>query len=34
MDLLLDKYGSVPDYLRAAGLTAGELETLRHKLLA
>lgn len=34
MDLLLDKYGSVPDYLRAAGLTDGELETLRHKLLA
>ena len=27
-------YGSVPDYLRAAGLTDGELETLRHKLLA
>ena len=24
MDLLLDKYGSVPDYLRAAGLTDGE----------
>lgn len=34
MDLLLDKYGSVPDYLRAAGLTDRELETLRHKLLA
>ena len=32
MDLLLDKYGSVPDYLTAAGLSGQEQEALRAKL--
>ncbi len=34
MDLLAERYGSVPDYLRAIGLTNAELEALRAKLLA
>lgn len=33
MDLLLAKYGGVPAYLRAIGLTDGEMDALRAKLL-
>ncbi len=33
LDLLEEKYGSVPDYLRAVGLTEEELTALRGKLL-
>ena len=33
LDLLEEKYGSIPGYLRAIGLTEGELTALRGKLL-
>lgn len=33
LDLLADKYGSVLEYLKAAGLIEAELELLRNKLL-
>lgn len=33
LNLLTEKYGSVPEYLRSAGLTEAELERLRNKLL-
>lgn len=34
LDLLEEKYGSIPDYLRSSGLTEDELEALRDKVLA
>lgn len=33
LDLLEEKYGSIPEYFRAIGLTVGELTALRRKLL-
>ena len=33
LDLLEEKYGSISGYLRAIGLTEGELATLQRKLL-
>lgn len=33
LDLLEESYGSVPDYLRAVGVSEGELDALRDKLL-
>lgn len=34
MDMLTEKYGSIPGYLRAIGLTEQELDALRAKLFA
>ena len=33
LDLLEESYGSVPDYLRAVGISEAELDALRDKLL-